>query len=491
MGLKISPLQMYEPKDWSGLTTKNHLASMYQIEPQFASKMVERIFQINESVNLDMYLNKFSPLYLESDDDFKWVLQGTSDRNIPLVEARFNLTTAATSVHELGKNYTKFYLVFNENYFSDTNLIFGEQNELYPIRVVSEPIADGSYYVYECELLSGDPDLFIPYDELTSGKRFSKGWSPVPETLSDKGGTVNYSSPFQMSNTFTHLRIQDKRPGNMIGRPVAFSWKSNDGKVHTTWTQYADYELERQWSQQKARALMYATSNKAADGSYKQVGTSGYYIKQGAGIKEQMQSTNTAFYPVGSFNIKWLTDILLDISINRIDQGDREFILFTGERGMVQFSEALEDFSSLYIPLQVSDRVSTNGNEMEYKGQFLKYRGPQGIIITVMHDPMKDDVTMHKIKHPNGGPAESYVYDIFDMGKVSNGTPNIRKVYVKGNSDIMGYIPGLRNPFTPDMANNIMAHSVDGYEMHRMCMFGAMVQDPTRTASIKPAILNI
>ena len=77
------------------------------------------------------------------------------------------------------------------------------------------------------------------------------------------------------------------------------------------------------------------------------------------------------------------------------------------------------------------------------------------------------------------------------MGKVSNGTPNIRKVYVKGNSDIMGYIPGLRNPFTPDMANNIMAHSVDGYEMHRMCMFGAMVQDPTRTASIKPAILNI
>lgn len=492
MSIKVSPLQMYEPTDWSGFTTKNHLSQLYLIEEQWASDVVQRIFQINEPINMDTYLDKFQPLYLNTDDDFKWLLQGTGDKNIPLVEARMTFTGGAiASTDTPGKNYGRFYLVFAEDYFADTEMIVGNQNELYPLRILAEPIVDGTNYVYEVELFGGDPDKFVPYEELQAGTRWSKEWSPVEETLSSKGGGVNYTSPFQMVNTFTHIRIQDKRPGNMIGRPVAFAWKSADGKVHQTWTQYADYEMDRQFRQQKARLLVYATSNKAADGSYNQKGESGYYIKQGAGIKQQMESSNTAFYPVNGFSIKWLTDKLLDISINRIDQGSREFILMTGERGMVQFSEALEDYSSLYTPLQVNDRVSISGNEMEYKGQFLKFRGPQGIVITVMHDPLKDDPVRNKIKHPHGGYAESYVYDILDMGKVSNGTPNIRKVYIKNQSDIIGYESGLRNPFTPDLANNLMSHSIDGYTMHRMSICGAMVQDPTRTASLKPSILNI
>ena len=235
---------------------------------------------------------------------------------------------------------------------------------------------------------------------------------------------------------------------------------------------------------------MYATYNRASDNTYKQKGKSGYEIQQGAGIKQQMESSNVAFY--NKFDIKWLTRILLDLSVGKISEGRREFVLRTGEWGMLQFHEALEGFTSLYTPLFDSNRVyKGKGNAMGFRGQFLEYMGPNGVVVKLMHDPHKDDPERNKIVHPNGGLAESYVYDILDMGNDQNGEPNIRKVYVKGQDDIIGYEPGLRNPFTPDLRNNIMASSIDGYKIHRATICGAMVKDPTRTASIKPSILNI
>ena len=102
---------------------------------------------------------------------------------------------------------------------------------------------------------------------------------------------------------------------------------------------------------------------------------------------------------------------------------------------------------------------------------------------------MYSDRERNKVYHPDGGLAESYRYDILDVG-MSAGEPNIRKVYVKGSEDIMGYVPGLRNPFSPTGERNIMANPVDGYTIHRGSICGAMVKDPSRTASLIPSILE-
>jgi hypothetical protein len=487
--MKVSFLQKYYPQDFSGLVTKNHLGGIYQIEPQWASKLAKRIHAINFGMDLDTYLDKFSPKYLDTDDEFKWVLQGTNDKNIPLVEARVD-GVAVTAADRPGLNFTEFELIFPEAYFSDTNVIVGEQNELYSILIKEGPINEGGNFRYVCELLTGDETLFIPFEELQAGKRFSKEWSPVEQTLSTKGGQPHYTSPFQMSNIFTMIRMEKTVPGNMISRPVAFAWKSEDGKkVYNTWLQYSDYEFDRQFRVMKSKLLMYGTYNKASDGTFKQKGKSGYDIQQGAGIKQQMETSNVAFY--NKFDIKWLTNVLLDLSVGKLGEGEREFVLRTGERGMVQFHEALSEYASLYTPLRDQNRVSLSGNSLTFKGQFMEYMGPQGIKVTLMHDPMKDNPERNKILHPNGGTAESYVYDILDMGNNQDGEPNIRKVYVKGSEYLMGYEPGLRDPFSPTLKNNIMSTSVDGYKVHRATVCGAMVMDPTRTATLKPSILNI
>ena len=51
-----------------------------------------------------------------------------------------------------------------------------------------------------------------------------------------------------MMNGFTMLRMEDTVPGNMIKRPVKFSWVDpKSGRIMTTWMDYRTYEFEMQY----------------------------------------------------------------------------------------------------------------------------------------------------------------------------------------------------------------------------------------------------
>jgi len=482
---------MYENDDVAGLVTKAHLGYQFGIEPQAASKVATMIHQANFGTTVSSYLNKFDALYLDSDDDFTWDIITSGKKNIPLIKASLTSNGSAVGASDkTGKNFTEFYLTFGEKWFTDVNQIVGERNEVYPILILDEPKPIGAYWEYRCRLNTGDKNLSVPYEELQTGKRFSKDFSPVEDTLSKKGGGVNYNFPFKMKNSFTTIRMQDTVPGNMINRPVKFSWKDHaTGKVMTTWMDYRTYQFEMQYQEEIAKMLMYATSNKTSDDTYKIKGKSGYEIRMGAGIRQQMESSN--YYTYSSFNIKKFTDMLLDLTIGKIVMGQREVTIMTGERGMVQFSEALEYHSTLYTPARNNDRIySTGGNGYGFKGQFLEYIGPNGIKVNIMHDALKDDFERNKLMMGSKpGLAESYVYDILNMG-TSDGKPNIQKVYLKNNGDSRGFEPGLRDPFTLGKPNRIMSNPVDGWTEHRMFTGGAIIYDPTRVAVYKPNILG-
>ena len=491
---QISPFQMTEAQAWTGLTTKNHLGAIYQTNPQAASKLMTKIHQTNFGLDLDTYLNQFDPLGLDTDDDFYWDLVGSGKKNVPLIEARI-VGVALTSAGKAGLGVSEFELVFPEQWFSDENIIVGERNELYSMQIKADPTPEGTNWVYRVELITGDPLLFVPFEELSAGKRFSKDWSLVEQTLSKKGGKVNFTSPFRMMNSISMIRMEHTCAGNMVNRPFATMWKDSDGNTHKTWTQYEDYQFDMQFRQEKNRLLMFAKANKTAQGTYINKGKSGHIKKQGAGIRQQMESSNTSYY--NNFSIKYLTDILVDLSEGKLPGDSREFVLRTGERGAIQFHEALENHSQLFTLSRDNSRIYTGGSidgmkvqkAMGYGGQFVTYDGPNGIKVNLSIDALYDDKERNKIMHPNGGVAESYRYDIMDVG-TSAGEPNIRKVFVKGEEDGLGYILGLRHPFASDGARNIMAHSTDGYEVHRWAMCGAMVKDPSRTASLIPSILG-
>jgi len=494
MGAKLSPFQMTGAKSHAGLTTKNHLGAMYAQKPQLLSKIVHKMLGASGVSNLDTLLNSFPAKYVETDDDFTWKLVGSSDRNIPLIEARYQGSTVTSSTTNVGAFGAEIELVFGEKYFSDVNVIVGEKNEVYQFRVLDEPEMEGTNAVYRVSLM-GEAASGCPGSELVANKRFSKDFSPVEDTMSIKGGDIAFSSPVEMRNEFTTIRMEHKVPGNMMGRRVGGQIAGIDlnGNVKQvdTWMQEVEWVFEQEFSREKSRALMFSRSNRDATGQYHDIGKSGYVIKQGAGIREQMEVSNTYFY--NDFALEMLESILYDLSEGRLDMGDRKFMLRTGERGAAQFHKAVMTAASGWTSLTTNNPATYQSassplhtNALKAGFQFTEWMAPNGLHIMVEVDPMYDDKVRNKVLHPDGGVAESYRYDLLYLG--SKDEPNIQKVYIKGNDELRGYSNGFRNPFTGEV-NTLMTTMEDSATYTRYTTFGSAVIDASRTVAIIPTIL--
>ncbi len=488
----ISKLQTLDPKDWAGLTTDNHLGALYMQQPQLVSEVIEHIYKVNlGGDDVVSFINQFPVMYIDDDVPFDWLLQGADEKNIPLLGAyKADFSTAPTKA---GIARSTFFMEFGERLFEATDVIVGEKTELYRLRVVADPISRGTSWMYEVQLVTGDDNLFVPSDELTAGKRWSKDYSLVEQTLSKRGGGIMHTSPFRMRNWLSMIRKQYTVPGNMIrkgeNKPLAFSWVDQDGKKITSWLGKLDWDFLTQFRRERARLLMYGDANKLPDGTFGNVGESGYEIRSGYGLYAQVAPSNLFFY--NTFDLDYISEVALGLSVGKLPEDSRKFVLSTGEYGAYQFHKAVEEKAGWWTPNFNTDRIKMSGNKMSYSGQFLKYVFVNGIEFEVMIDPMLDNPVRNKIQHPDGGLASSREYNLWDFG-TANGAPNIQRVALKGDEEIYKYIPGMRDPFSP--YNNLTkpgmaATSVDGYEVHKMFIGGLRVKNPMRTMRIVPALL--
>lgn len=92
---------------------------------------------------LETYLNQFPTKYFDTNDEYTWDIVGSSRRNIPLIEAR-SLDGTVISEGNAGVGGEAFYVVFGEDWFADGEVIVGEKNEVYPLRILGEPRMEGS-----------------------------------------------------------------------------------------------------------------------------------------------------------------------------------------------------------------------------------------------------------------------------------------------------------------------------------------------------------
>lgn len=499
--MQIDFRQITDAKSWSGITTKNHIGSIFESRPQLASKLMTRMLSQYYGATLEAQLSEIPAQYLDTDDDYTWKLIGSTERNIPLVEARFQGATVLATDFGVGANGAEFELVFPERYFSDVNVIIGER-DVYPIQILDDPSPEGTNWVYRVVMWGNAKVDGVPGDELVAGKRFSKEYSPVEEDFSIKGGEVNYSSPISFRNTFTRIRMQYTAPGSMSDTKFAgqFTQLGPNGEKQTfvAWMEYQNWVFEHQFSQDKNRLLWYGRSARDGKGKFNTVGKSGNVISAGAGLREQMEIANTFFY--SKFTADYITNILTELAEGKLSMDERKFVIRTGERGAILFHKAIAAEASGWTPLfdqsaQKQTVSALHSNSRAYGFQYTEFMAPNQIHVKIEVDPMYSDPVRNKIMAPNnghffGGVAESYRMDILDMGTVE-GEPNIRKVYAKNQPDTTGYIPGLRHPFSPTGAKgmNLMATPKDGYEVHKFATCSGYIKDVSRTASLIPSIL--
>ena len=497
--MPLGKFQTLEAKGWMGTTSRNHLGSIFKTQPQKASDLMIQLLTRKLGKTLNYYLNQFPVKNFETDDEYYWELIGSSRRNIPLVEARYQGSVVAASENNIGAGGSTFQLVFEEDWFADGNRIVGERNEVYPIRVLGEGEYEGSYTVYECELMGGVING-MPGEELISGKRFSVDFSPVEDTMSRQVGDVRFTAPVSMRNEWSTIRIKHEVAGNMMDRKVLTGiphvTREGEKKVSTMWMHHVDYTVETTFEHEKNLALMYARSNRLANGEYQNIGKSGHVIKEGDGIRAQMEVSNTIYYD--EFTLKLIEDILLDLSESKLEFGDRMFMMRTGERGAAAFSKAVMNTTSGWNAFNYfGGNASVNtikgtsselhSNSLSAGFQFTEYRFANNIVVKVEVDPFYDDRERNKIRHPKGGVAESYRYDILYIGTKDMEVPNIQLCRVKNIPDYRGYQWGpFRNPFTGETGNDNASFDDDKAVYHKQATLGSVIYDPSRVLALIP-----
>lgn len=501
--LQLGRYQVTDSQAIAGMINpENTFDAMYKRSPQKLNDVMIKLLAIHRGRSLEALLAKFPVHEIDDDRDFYWELIGSSRRNIQLVEARYKGATVTDSTFNVGDGGAKFELVFEEGWFFDGETIVGEKNELYPVRIIAEPKPEGTNMVYTVECFGGNTQNGIPGEELIAGKRFSVDYAAAGRGLSRDQGGVRRVTPISMRGDVSTLRISHKIPGNAQNKKLAMGIpvvdKAGNKKSFNTIAMYEDWLVEQEFSMYKNRALMFGRTNRDTKGEYSNFDKSGWAIKMGSGIREQMEFANSFYYD-GEFDLEMLEEILLTLSEGKLGFRERVFMLRTGERGAHAFHKAVLNSTSGWatnLGAPGTNKIDTiqktsselHTNALKAGFQFTEYFAPNGVTVKVEVDDFYDDKERNKISFPGSrGVAESYRYDIFYIGTPEQ--PNIQKVMIKGTPEMRGYRWGFRNPFTGQMNNATMSHDEDSAIVTKFCQLASVVYDPSRTAQVIPEVL--
>ena len=124
MSGKLNRFQTTTFQGWKGLSSENHLGSIFKLAPQKATNLMVQLLAWHRGKTLDTFLNQFPVREFENDEEYYWEVIGSAKRTIPLVEARDEngdpiTQTMADNGIMIGSGVAPFQLVFAEDYFAD------------------------------------------------------------------------------------------------------------------------------------------------------------------------------------------------------------------------------------------------------------------------------------------------------------------------------------------------------------------------------------
>jgi len=501
--MKLNRWQVTELKNWNGplFDPQNTLKALYKTQPEKIRKSMVKLQAIYNGRSLEQKLDQIGIKYVDTLNDFYYEVIASSKRNVQLIGAEYQGAAVTAATNQVCAGGSTAELTFGEDYFFEGEVIVGEKNEKYPLRVLSmRADADNTVYVVEGWGLEGG----MPGEELVAGKKFSVEYAPAARGLSREQGGIRRPSTAKVRGMLSTLRIDHKVAGDIDDYAVIMGFpaldKNGNEKVFPVLSSYEDWLVEQEFSDYKSKAIKYGTTNVDQDGETFNIdGISGRKLTFGPGIRQQMDQTNAQYY--NYFSLEMLESILEQLSYNKLRMNERMFTIHTGQGGAKLFHKAVLNTVSGWS-YSVTDNnpaivgkvsSSMHANSFSAGFQFTEYEAPNGIKVKIEIDDFYDDPNRNKILYPGTQvPAESYRMDIMWMG--SSAEPNVQKLgYSKFQSvggEIRGYGAGFRNPFTGEMNNAHMSYTEDSATITKFTHIGAVVYDSERTASLIPDVLQ-
>jgi len=405
---------------------------------------------------------------------FRWTLQGAETKFATSLE---NLEAATPAP---GLNNTTFRIKLNVDYYHAPDVLFSEDNTR-PLAIMSGPHPDGTGNVYTVKIQTDDPTVYLPSYLMDSGREFSKVWTTVTSEMNDIYGTQQVPSSFLLESQLGYfangITVTDKalRLEGRLG--VDFIMTDSAGNERKVSNFMSAYEA-RMWDnfyREMEVQLIYGRKSTMP-------GLNKYWQKTGPGLREQLQDSWVKYYS-GALSVNNLRDYLFDIFFTRNDESNRNVIAMTGTLGAMLFHQALANMNNGFLQLDTltTEQVGTkNGTPQLATGvQYTRYRGINGLGVSVMINRMYDSSEFCKVMHPQypNIPIDSARFTFLDFG-MTKGKQNIMMVKQK-DSFSHGVVTGLVGPNGPIQGGNVtsLKHS---YDIGVQGSAGIVIMDVTR-----------
>lgn len=409
------------------------------------------------------------------DEIYRWTLTGAERKVLRSVEV---LETSTTP----GIGGTEFRIKLDEDWLLPGEVIWPEDND-YLLRIKDGPFPEGVGSVYVVYLAEDDPQRYLPPAYLEVGKEFRKATTAVQSEMNSEFGGQQYPNSYELESQVgffgQSLKITDKalRQSGRIGIPFTVN-----GKKVEKFVPMAEMMMFQEFEKSRETAMMYGKR-------MTKPGKSGYWIKTGAGIREQMKDGNIERYS-GNLSETRLKNFLLDIFFARNDRSNRKVRVMTGTMGSIMFHELLADSANGF--LQRGDQfikpagTGVTANDLQYGGQFTRYIGPEGIEVEVTLNPNYDSIDFcpkTDSVHTNI-PVDSWRMTFLDLANPSSNSfgGNIRMLEV-ANSYSHGYVEGTVGPNGP-IQGAATTKLLGCYERWVQGSAGVMITDVTRTGEL-------
>jgi hypothetical protein len=481
----LNSLQLYRTKWFSDLVDENMLANALLTKPHIVSPVLSYIFgRFDQGNILDFLTNGMGKTLTIENRQYEWNVMIEHDKAIRINAATTmgSAVTASSSTETPGLNQTPIQLWLPEKWFGVGAILEFDDKE-YQARVISEPYQDGSEFVYTVVVADGKAESYIDPALLGAGKQVSRAGSAYEEG-SDEADIVNYPTPFKLRNHLTTMRLTYDITGDAYSSVMVIAMRDPKTKQQTFyWSAFQEWIALRQWYERVDRMTVYSKFNANSDGTVNLQGTNGRPVYIGAGLLQQIAPANKRNYTTLTLDI--LDTFLSDLSYNILGQGERKFVALSGEMGMREFDRVLRQKASGYNLIDTKF-VTGSGQNLELGGQFVSYKGLNGVEITFKHFPLYDNPVYNRKMHPvSGKPLESYRMTFIDFG-MRDGESNVRKVVRKDRELVMWHTAGAVAPGTghSKSISTLRSNAKDSYQVNFLSEQGIMITDPTTSGEL-------
>lgn len=515
-------------REWNTLTKQRHLTTLAGAKraQDITGSMINLIATERTVSKGSTPIQDFTRgrgLMMELDrEEWTWQLRGSSYRPLVILED-LEPTNQYMGIHK-----TTFRLKFDCDTPLKGSIITFEGPFRYQVRVQENGWKDGDGYVFECQLMTDDENLFLPKSLVRPGRLANCMWASYGEMSVDDGPT-KYApdAVFKMRSWLTMIRKQYQVSGHAartkLNDGMSTHWivagQYPNGKTTPAyWVDIAEAEFEAELNMERENVLFYSRASKSVfDLSSMEI------AKQGPGLQQLMEDANQLPYSV--FSLALVEDFLYDIFYNRVPFNKRHILMFTGERGLRLWERAIRDvangnfsdMSRLFIDIHTMNTYSYDpkgnmhgstvggntaagmsntgakmgyqtANALAYGSYYTCYRMFPGGSITIAHLPVLDDQRINLELDDDGYPLSSSEFYIFDLGfggDIFGGT-NLKYMTLKnGYSRTQAY--GMYTPKGPNINNEYpITHTGDYYSIHHLEHLGIHMEDPKMAGWLKP-----